>query len=117
MQDFKKLEVWNDGIEFCAKIYEMTKKFPDEERYGLTSQLRRASASISTNIAEGAGRRTPADFGQFLYMAMGSVKECETLLILAQKLGYLSQEDSGKLSERLDIVAKKLNKFIQSVKA
>ncbi len=116
MQDFKKLEVWTDAIEFCAKIYETTKKFPDDERYGLTSQLRRASASISTNIAEGAGRRTEGDFRQFLYVAMGSVKECETLLILSAKLGYLSQEDFGKLGERLEILAKKLNKFIQSIK-
>ena len=116
MQDFKKINVWKDALDFCAEVYTVTKNFPKEELYGLTSQLRRASSSIGANIAEGCGRSTQKNLRQFLYQAMGSVKECENFLLLSNKLKYLSDEDFASLNSKLESVAKQLNVFIQSIK-
>ena len=91
MQDFKKLQVWEKGHELTLQIYELTSAFPRDEQYGLTSQIRRASASIPTNIAEGCGRESTADFARFLQIAMGSTNETEYLLILAHELKYMEE--------------------------
>jgi|SRR3989344_8770393 len=115
MQDFKNLEVWNDAMAFTDAVYKATATFPKEELYGITSQLRKAASSIAANISEGAGRGTNGEFKQFLGIAMGSTKECETWLIISQKQGYLSPEVFGALNERLDIIGRKLNKFKQAV--
>ena len=82
MQDFKKIFVWQKAFELSKEIYNMTSKFPKEEIYGLTSQIRRASVSISSNIAEGSGRKTKKDFCGFLYYAYGSTKELESQLLI-----------------------------------
>lgn len=99
MRDFRKLDVWNESHSFTIGIYQLTKVFPADERFGLTSQLRRAAISIESNIAEGAGRFTDADFAHFLDMAAGSANECECQLILAFDLGYVS---SNRLKPRID---------------
>ena len=83
MKDFRQLKVWDKSHELALSIYRATKDFPKEELYGLTSQIRRASMSIPTNIAEGCGRNTDADFARFLQMAMGSASETEYHLLLA----------------------------------
>ena len=84
MKDFRQLKVWEKSHQLALAIYKVTKEFPKEELYGLTSQIRRASMSIPTNIAEGCGRNTDADFARFLQMAMGSASETEYQLILAR---------------------------------
>lgn len=113
MQDFKNLQIWKMAFDLNKEMYNITVKFPKEEAYGLTSQLRRASVSISSNIAEGCGRRTDRDFISFLYNAMGSLKEVENLILIAKDLGYLSQSDFIKLDEDLDKLGRTLFNFIR----
>jgi len=83
----RELEVWKRSIGLVKKIYQITKDFPVEERYGLTDQIRRAAVSVASNIAEGSGRQTPKDFVNFLSMARGSLAELDTQLFLAKELG------------------------------
>ena len=96
-------------------IYVLSKKFPDEEIYGLTSQIRRASVSVSSNIAEGCGRRTNKELIYFLHNAMGSLKEVECQIFLALDLEYLDLDDLRLLNEEIDKLGKKLNVFIQHI--
>jgi len=85
----RDLDVWKNGIELVKKIYILTKDFPKEEIYTLTSQIRRSAISIPNNIAEGAARNSKKEFIQFLYIALGSAAELETQLIVAKELGYI----------------------------
>jgi len=113
MQDFKNLQIWKMAFDFNKEIYNISVKFPKEEAYGLTSQLRRASVSISSNMAKGCGRKTDKDFINFLYMSMGSLKEVENILMIAKDLGYISQSDFIKLDEDMDKLGKTLYNFIR----
>ena len=92
MHRFRQLSSWQKSRTFVKDIYDLTKSFPKEEIYGLTSQLRRASVSIPTNIAEGAGRKTNPQFSHFLNFALGSAIEVENLLILSNDLKFISDE-------------------------
>lgn len=92
MQDFKKLTVWSKSHRLALRVYEVTHRFPREELFGLTAQMRRSSSSVPTNIAEGCGRNSAADFARFLQIAMGSACELEYQLILARDLTYLPSE-------------------------
>ncbi len=83
MRPHKKLDLWNKAIDFVVKIYTLTEQFPKDERFGLISQLRRASVSIAANIAEGAARTTPKEFMQFLSHSQGSASEVDTELVIA----------------------------------
>ena len=83
----RTLKVWRDGVRFAREIYELTKQFPADEKFGLTSQLRRAAVSVPSNIAEGSKRLT-IDNQRFLHYALGSLAECDTQLIIAEQLGY-----------------------------
>jgi len=87
------MEVWKEGIKLVKNIYVITKNFPKEELYGLTNQLRRASVSIPSNIAEGAARQSDKEMIQFLYVALGSLSEVETQSIIAIELEYISNND------------------------
>ena len=89
----KDMEVWKEGIKLVKNIYVITKNFPKEELYGLTNQLRRASVSIPSNIAEGAARQSDKEMIQFLYVALGSLSEVETQSIIAIELEYISNND------------------------
>ena len=89
----KDLEVWKKSLDFVESVYRLTEQFPKTEMYGLTNQMRRAVVSISSNIAEGAARSTKKEFIQFLYIALGSLSEVETQLIIAQRLRYISNYD------------------------
>ncbi|UCG28439.1 MAG: four helix bundle protein [Bacteroidales bacterium] len=96
----KDLEVWKRAIQLIKKIYQESAKFPKEELYGLTIQIRRSAVSIPSNIAEGAARQTIKEFIHFLYIALGSIAELETQLIVAQELDFINSEDLlNELSE------------------
>lgn len=92
MASYKDLLVCQQGFEFVRLIYRLTLRFPKEENYGLTSQLRRAAVSVIANIAEGQGKLTTKDFLKFLYISNGSLNECESYLDLCLSLGYINQE-------------------------
>jgi len=94
--DIKEMDVWKKSIEFVVKIYRVTAKYPSEEKFGLISQLRRASVSIPSNLAEGAGRNSDKDFLRFLYISLGSILEVDTQVIISQKLGFI---DQGQLDD------------------
>jgi four helix bundle protein len=97
VKDFKELKVWTKAHELTLGVYEVTRTFPREEAYGLTSQLRRSAASIGVNIAEGCGRRSDGEFTRFLQIARGSASELEYHLLLARDLHFLSDPDFQKL--------------------
>ncbi len=102
MQNFKDLLLWQDSHKFVLEIYEATKKFPKEETFGITSQIRRAAVSIPCNIAEGCGRYTSKDFVNFLQIALGSTNETDYLTLLAKDLNYLTEGQYNNLQERLN---------------
>ena len=116
MANFKELLVWQKSINFVTEIYELTNDFPKNEMYGLTSQIRRASISIPSNIAEGNSRRSVADYLQFLKIARGSCAEVETQLIISKNLGFLNEEKSLKLNQDITEFSKMLNGLINSLK-
>ena len=98
MQDFRKLNVWRKAHQLTLAVYEATRKFPDDERYGLTGQMRRCAASVPTNIAEGCGRSTSGDFARFLDIASGSASELEYHLLLARDLAYIDNSTHERLT-------------------
>lgn len=97
MNDFKELKVWEKAHFLTLQVYRISRSFPKEELYGLTSQMRRASSSIPANIAEGCGRESDADFAGFLNISMGSAYELEYFLILCHDLGILENHDFEEL--------------------
>src|SRR6266508_857312 len=97
MKDFRQLKVWEKSHQLALAVYKATRGFPKEELYGLTSQIRHSSMSIPTNIAEGCGRFTDADFARFLQIAMGSASETEYQLILAYDLEFITTETQEEL--------------------
>ena len=115
MREFKTLEVWKRSIKIVKKVYEIVDTFPKKEDYALGSQLRRAVVSISSNIAEGCGRRTNKDTVQFLYIALGSVNEVESQLFIAREFGYLLDDVLGVLINELREIAKMLMGLIDYV--
>ena len=112
MQDYRRLEVWRLMHEITLDVYRTTKSFPSEEKFGLTSQLRRASASVGANLAEGCGRGSDADFAKFVQIAIGSASEVDYHLLLAHDLGYLPDETHEQLAQRLGSVRRMLNALI-----
>lgn len=101
-KNYRDLVAWQRAMDFVEMVYELAKRFPQDELYGLTSQLRRAVVSIPSNIAEGEGRNSPNDFARFLSIAHGSLREVETQLLIAVRLGYLDADeidDALRLSE------------------
>jgi four helix bundle protein len=116
MKNFRDLQIWRRSHELTPEIYRLTQEFPKSELYGLVSQMRRASASIPTNIAEGCGRNTEKDFARFLDNAMGSASELEYQLILAQDLEYIDQDNYEKVNLELTEIKRMLNAFIQKLR-
>jgi four helix bundle protein len=116
MRNFKNLLVWNKSYLLTLEIYKITKSFPKEELYSLTSQLRRSSHSISTNISEGCGRNTKRDLVRFLDMAMGSACETENSLLLSKDLHYIDEAQYNNLNFNLEEVKKMLASYIVKTK-
>ena len=116
MHRFKDLDIWKKSRIFCSNIYSITATFPNDERFGLTNQLRRASISIPSNIAEGCSRNSNKDFSRFLEIAIGSAYEIETQLLIASDLGFINQENSETLSKSLEEIIKMTSKFRSTLK-
>ncbi|MCC6615541.1 MAG: four helix bundle protein [Anaerolineae bacterium] len=117
MRDFKKLDVWAKAHELTVAVYKATMRFPKEELYGLTSQMRRAASSIPANIAEGCGRTSDGDLARFLQIAGGSASELEYHLLLAKELEMLDAAVYQVLDEEVNRVKRMLNAFGQKLKA
>jgi four helix bundle protein len=115
MKDFRNLEVWERAHALTLSIYKATVRFPADERFGLTSQMRRCSASIGANIAEGCGKRGNPEFQRFLQIASGSASEIEYHLLLANDLGYLSESAHRELMQQLTPLRRMLTSLIQKV--
>jgi four helix bundle protein len=116
MKDFKKLKVWEKSHHLALKVYGVTTKFPKEEVYGLTSQMRRSSISIPTNIAEGCGRNRDTELNRFFEIAMGSASELEYLVLLARDLNFLGKEEYNTLLNKITEVKRMLASFIQKLR-
>jgi four helix bundle protein len=117
MKDFRDLLVWQKSHSLTLGIYKVTSGFPKSELYGLTSQMRRAAASIPANIAEGCGKQSDADFGRYIEIAMGSASELDHHLILAYDLGFLVEDDYQQLNGQTQEVKRMLIGFIKKLKA
>jgi len=117
VKSFQDMVVWNRSIELCVAVYEFTRTFPNDELYGLRSQLRRASVSISSNIAEGCGRRSTGELIQFVGMARGSNFEVQTQLVIANKLHFGTQQALTQCNQLSTEVTKMLNAWMNSLKA
>ena len=117
MKDFKDLKVWERSHHVTLSVYKATTAFPREELYGLTSQIRRASASIPTNIAEGCGRNTDNELARFLEIAMGSASELEYLLLLSKDLNLLQKADSDELAIAVIEIKKMLASLIRKIRS
>jgi four helix bundle protein len=116
MRPHEKLDVWKRAVDFVVEVYKATEGFPREERFGLTSQLRRAAVSVPTNIAEGAARRSNKEFAYFLSNAQGSASEVETELLIAYRLGYLSEAKISALRVSHDDIGKMLGGLARQVR-
>ena len=108
MRPHEKLDVWRAAMDFVVTIYKATESFPKEEKFGLTSQVRRAAVSVPANIAEGAARRSPKEFVHFISNAQGSASELETELLIAQRLGYLQKGTYLEIRDTLDKIGRML---------
>ncbi|WP_245229438.1 four helix bundle protein [Wenyingzhuangia aestuarii] len=110
------MNVWIEAKDFSVFIYKMTQSFPKSEQYGITSQLNRATVSIPSNIAEGAGRSSTKEFSRFITIAIGSAYEVETQLIIALEIGVLSKEDFEKSNSKIIKIQKMLFNFNRHLK-
>lgn len=115
MFNFEKLEVWQVAVEYAEAVYRATRGFPPDERFGLTSQLRRASVSISSNVAEGCGRGSNKDFVRFVQIAYGSLMETISQLSIAKKQGFLREPDHSELYRLGERVARMLSRLRASL--
>lgn len=115
MRDFHQLQIWQRSHKLTLAIYKATNRFPREEVYGLTSQLRRAISSVPTNICEGCGRKTNADFARFLQISVGSASEVEYELLLAHDLNYLTDNEYDNFNKEIVEIRKMLNNFIKKL--
>ena len=113
IKSYKDLNIWKRNIEVVEDIYKITKKFPQEEIYGLTSQLRRSAVSIPSNIAEGFTRLHNKEYRQFLYISLGSCAELETQIAIARMLKYITEEKETELIEKLDHLCRMTTNLIK----
>jgi four helix bundle protein len=115
LKDFKELKVWSKAHETTLQLYRLTRQFPKEELYGLTSQIRRAASSVGANIAEGSGRRSDGEMTRFLHIARGSAVELEYHLLLARDLELLPASNFTALERQVDEIQRMLTSLIQRV--
>jgi four helix bundle protein len=113
----KKLDLWKLGMQLVTDVYEITKTFPEQERFGLISQMRRAAVSIPSNVAEGAARKTSKEFIQYLYISQSSLSELDTQVEIAKRLGWLKEEDGKGLENAMNRMDKMLSGLIRHQKS
>ncbi len=117
MKPHKKLNSWIKSFEFVKEIYLATRQFPSEEKFGITSQIRRASVSVPVNIAEGAARKGPKEFIHFLHISLGSLSELDTLILLSKELDFFNEKECDQLIEKLDVIGKLIYGLIKNLEA
>ena len=116
MRNFRTLEIWKNGIELVKQVYVLSQKLPSEEKFGLRSQITRAAVSIPSNIAEGCSRNSDIEFKRFLEIAMGSLFEVETQLIISKELEFIPEENLTAIFELLNTEARMINSLISKIK-
>jgi four helix bundle protein len=116
MQDFRNIKVWQKSHLFVLEVYKATLKFPREEMYGLISQIRRASVSIPSNIAEGCSRNSDPEFVRYLSIAIGSASEVDYQVLLAKDLGYLTKDEYDKLAQEINLIRQMLFALMRAIK-
>ncbi|WP_299441966.1 four helix bundle protein [uncultured Aquimarina sp.] len=116
MHRFKDLEIWKKSRVFCSSIYDITSRFPETEKFGLTNQLRRAAVSIPSNIAEGSSRQSNKDFARYLQITLGSAYEIETQLLISLDLKFINQTKLDTLLSDLESIVKMTSKFKSTLK-
>ena len=116
MHRFKELEIWKRSRLFCSEIYKITAGFSESEKFGLTNQLRRASVSLPSNIAEGSSRQSNKDFSRFLEITLGSAYEMETQLLIASDLKFITELELHTISKELEEIIKMISKFKSNLK-
>ncbi len=115
MHNFKELKIWNRAMDMVVEVYKTTEKFPSEEKYGITSQIRRSAVSVPSNVAEGAGKNSDKDFVRFLSIAQGSSYELQTQLILSQRLGFIKKENCDTIVNDISEIQKMNYRFQESL--
>jgi four helix bundle protein len=112
----EKLDVWKRAIDLCVDLYRLTDQFPDSEKYGLVSQMRRAAVSVGSNIAEGAGRGSTKLYIHFLYIAQGSLSELDTQLVISNRLNFINEQKYTVIAGQAVIIGKMLTNLIKSLR-
>lgn len=115
MRDFRKLRIWSEAIELSVQSYQQSRKLPKDERFGLRSQIRRASVSIAANIAEGCSRTSEKEYKHFLEISVGSAFELETHFVIVQKLELIKANDLIEFLKRLTVLQRSINSLIQKL--
>lgn len=115
MHNYKNLHIWQDGIKLARRIYEITSRFPANEKYGIVSQMTRAAISIPSNIAEGAGRNSNKDFANFLSIAMGSVFELHTQIVICEQIGYIDSETVKEIDQQIYTLQQQISTYKQRI--
>jgi four helix bundle protein len=116
MHNYNNLQIWQQAMDLVEDIYILTASFPTDEKFGLVSQMNRAAVSIPSNIAEGAGRNSDKDFAHFISIAIGSLYELNTQIVLSERLGYINQTQSQELQKKLDNLQRKSVSFKSKLK-
>ena len=115
MRNFKKLKIWQNAMEIAASIYNLTDSFPETERFGLSSQMRRSAVSVSSNIAESSSRISEKDKSRFMQMALGSLFELETQILISTKLNFIDSQSSGIILDSVVEEQKMISGFIKQL--
>ena len=115
IQNFKDLRIWQESVKVVKDVYLLTKTFPKNEMYGLTSQMRRCAISIPSNIAEGFRRYHNKEYKQFLYISLGSCAELETQIIIARELAYIDENDKEEITKNIQYICRMIVKLIQKL--
>jgi four helix bundle protein len=116
MRNYRELEIWKNGIIIVEKIYELSARLPNDEKFGLRSQITRGSVSIPSNIAEGCSRNSEMEFKRFLEIAMGSLFEVETQLTICERLGFFDPNDLNDIFQLINLEAKMINTLISKIR-
>jgi len=116
-RDFQKIQAWERGHQMTLDVYRMTRHYPREELFGLASQMRRAAASIPTNIAEGCGRRSEADLARFMDMSRGSTSELTYQMLLSRDLDYLAHDEAEKMMNELDEIGRMITSYSRQLRS